>query len=366
MSSATSGSSGVRIVGSPAAVTAAAGSGVADLLRPLIPRALLDGAGWDRLLAALTALPDAGLGSFFGCEFRLGEETPAADLGVVVWPRSALARHYIRRGEDAPPRSPAAALGGYLRRIGQAGSALRAGIAGMMLEYDLVAPPAGAEPGIFLKPPPAAAAASNDHLQRATVAALTGAVGWTDAGPEQRAAARALAALPPRARVAQIGAMPSRRPRAVRLVLEDIGRGELAGLLERWGRRAALGPAAEVLSHFDEVLPRFRLAVDVTAAGLLPRLGVELYHAGSWGDGPDGWLRTGRRDWRPAVERLAQRGWCLPAKARGLLEWCAFDRMFDRRGVFLVYKGINHVKLSLTAAGVDAKAYAGMTFHFQA
>ena len=373
MSSATSGSSGVRIVGSPAAVTAAAESGVADLLRPLIPRALLDGAGWDRLLAAITALPDTGLGSFFGCEFRLGEATPAADLGVVVWPRSALARHYIRRGEGAPPRSPAAALGGYLSRLGQAGSALRSGIAGMMLEYDLVAPPAGAEPagpqaepGIFLKPPPAAAAASNDHPAAAAVAALTGAVGWTDAGREQRAAAQALAALPPRARVAQIGAMPSRRPRAVRLVLEDIERGELAGLLERWGRRAALGPAAEALSHFEEVLPRFRLAVDVTAAGLLPRLGVELYHAGSWGDGPDGWLRTGRRDWRPALERLTQRGWCLPAKAQGLLEWCAFDRMFDRRGVFLVYKGINHVKLSLTAAGVDAKAYAGMTFHFQA
>ena len=374
MSSATSGSSGVRTVGSPAAagIAAARGSsgggdsgGVAELLRPLIPRALLDGAGWDRLLAALTALPDAGLGGFFGCEFRLGEETPACDLGVGVLPDSALARRYVRRGEAAPPRSPPAALGRYLARIGQAGSAVRAGIDGIMLEYDLVAPPAGSEPGVFLRLPPASGAEPNGRPLRAAVAALTGAVGWTDAGQEQRAVARALAALPPPARVAQVGAMPSRTPRAVRLVLQEIGRGELAGVLERWGRRAAAGPAAEVLSGFEELLPRFRLAVDVTAAGLLPRIGVELYHAGSWADGPDGWQRTGRRDWRPVLERLARRGWCLPAKAQGLLDWCAFDRMFDRRGVFLVYKGINHVKLTLTAAGVDAKAYAGMTFHFQ-
>ena len=75
----------------------------------------------------------------------------------------------------------------------------------------------------------------------------------------------------------------------------------------------------------------------------------------------DSWLTTGRSDWRPIVERLARRGWCLAAKARGLLEWCALDRMYDRRGVFLVYKGINHVKLTVTDAGVAAKAYAGVT-----
>ena len=342
--------------------TSAAGSGgVAELLRPLIPRALLDGPGWDRFLAATTALPDAGLGTFFGCEFRLGEEPPAADLGVVVRPGSALARHYVRRGEAAPPGSPAAALGRLFARLGQADPALRAAVAGTMLEYDLAAPPGAPEPGVFLKLPPAASE-PHGRPQRVPIAALAGAVGRTEAGAEQRAAARALAALPPQARVVQIGAMPSRQPRAVRLVIQELGRGELAGVLERWGRRETIGPAAEVLSHFEEVLPRFRLAVDVTAAGLLPRIGVELYPAGSWRDSPDSWLTTGRSDWRPVAERLAQRGWCLPAKAQGLLDWCAFDRRYDRRGVFLIYKGINHVKLTLTAAGIDAKAYAGITF----
>ena len=347
---------------------AAAGSGVAELLRPLIPRALLDGAGWDRLLAAVAELPEAGLGMPLGCEFRLGEETPAADLFVVVRPDTPQARHYIGRGKAAPPGSPAAALGRFLARLGPTtGSALRAGVAGTMLEYDLVPPagpqaePAGWEPGVFLKLPPAPASAPQATRSALPIAALMSAVGWTGTGAEQRAAARALGALPPRARVAHVGALPSRAPRAVRLVVQEIARDELAGLLERLGRREAIDPAAEVLSHFEEVLPLFRLAVDVAAAGVLPRLGVELYHAGSWSDPLDGWLRTGRSDWRPVTKLLARRGWCLPAKGAGLVEWCALDKMFDRRGVFVVYKGINHVKLTFTDAGVDAKAYAGMT-----
>ena len=347
----------------------AAGSGVvAELLRPLIPRALLDGAGWDRLLAVVAELPDAGLGRPLGCEFRLGEENPAADLFVVVRPGSPPARHYVRNGQAAPRGSAAAALGRFLARLVSTGSALRAGIAGTMLEYDLVAPPAGAqaeparsEPGVFLQLPPAPAAALREHPQRLPIAALMSAVGWNDAGELQRAVARALAALPPRAWVAHVGALPGRTPRAVRLVIQELGRGEFAGVLERWGRREAIGPAAEVLSHCEDLLPRFRLAVDVAAAGVLPRLGFELYRAGSWSDALDSWLSTGRDDWAPVAELLARRGWCLPAKAQALPEWCALDKMFDPRGVFVVYKGINHVKLTLTDAGVAAKAYAGMT-----
>ena len=341
---------------------AAAGGGVmAKLLRPLIPRALLDGAGWDRLLAVVAELPDAGLGRPLGCEFRLGEENPAADLFVVVRPGSPPARHYVRRGAAAPRGSAAAALGRFLTRLAPADSALRADVAGTMLEYDLVAPPADSAPGVFLKLPPAPAAAARDRPQRLPIAALTSAVGWTAAGALERAVARALAALPPRAWVAHVGALPGRTPRAVRLVIQELGRGELAGVLQRLGRREAVGPAAEVLSDCEGVLPRFRLAVDVAAAGVLPRLGMELYCAGSWSDALDSWLSTGRDDWAPVTELLARRGWCLPAKARGLREWCALDKMFDPRGVFVVYKGINHVKLTFTDAGVDAKAYAGMT-----
>ncbi len=332
-------------------------------LRPLIPRSLLDGLGWDRLTACAAELPDAGSSAFLGCEFRLGEETPAADLFVVVRSGSPLARHFIRRGEAARPGSAAAALSRYLARIGQADSELHACIAGTMLEYDLAEAPADPrpDPGVFLKIRRTEESGPHDRPQPLPIAALAGAVGWTDEDEALRWVARALAALPPDARVAHVGALPSRTPRAVRLVVQEIGRDEVAGVLERLGRSAAVRPATELLADLGDVLPRFRLSVDVADSGLLPRIGLELYHAGSWGDDAmDSWLTTGRSAWRPVVERLALRGWCLAAKAQGLLQWCALDRMYDRRGVFLVYKGVNHVKLTVTDAGVAAKAYAGL------
>ena len=120
---------------------------------------------------------------------------------------------------------------------------------------------------------------------------------------------------------------------------------------ERLDRHGSVRAVTEVLADLGEVLPRVWLSVDVAAEGLLPRLGLELHRAGEWGNEPDRWLTTGRSDWRPVVERLVHRGWCLAAKAQGLMEWCALDKMYDRRGVFLVYKGLNHVKLTVTDAG---------------
>ena len=338
-------------------------------LRPLIPCALLDGPGWDRLTACAAELPDAGSAAFLGCEFRLGEEAPAADLFVVVRRGSPIARHFILRGEATRPGSPAAALARYLARSEQADSELHGCIAGTMLEYDLAETPADRrpEPGVFLKVRLADEPEPQDRPQPLPLAALADAVGWTGDGDVRRGVARVLAALPPAARVAHVGALPSRTPRAVRLVIQGIGHDEIAGVLERLGRRAAVRPATEVLAGLGDCCPLFRLSVDVAAAGLLPRIGLELYPPGKEGDVAwddksfDSWLTTGRSDWRPIVERLARRGWCLAAKARGLLEWCALDRMYDRRGVFLVYKGLNHVKLTVTDAGVDAKAYAGVT-----
>ena len=334
-------------------------------LRPLIPRALLDGPGWDRLTACAAELPDAGSAAFLGCEFRLGEDAPAADLFVVVRSGSPLARHFIRRGEAARPGSAAAALARYLVRMGHADSHLHACIAGTMLEYDLAETTTGPrpDPGVFLKVRRTEESEPHDRPRPLPLMALADAVGWTDDREvRQWVVRRVLTALPPGARVAHVGALPSRTPRAVRLVIQGIGRGEVAGVLERLGRRASVPPATELLADLGDVLPRFRLSVDVAAAGLLPRVGLELYHAGSWDDdGMDSWLTTGRSDWRPVVERLALRGWCLAEKAQGLLQWCALDKMYDRRGVFLVYKGVNHVKLTVTDAGVAAKAYAGVT-----
>ena len=146
------------------------------------------------------------------------------------------------------------------------------------------------------------------------------------------------------------------------VAVPDVGSASPIGCEFRLGEQTPAADLFVVSVRGARLRGTISAGVDVTPAGLLPRLGLELYHAGSWRNSRDGWLRTGRADWSPVVERLALRGWCLGAKAQGLLEWCALDKMYDRRGVFHVYKGINHVKLTITDAGVGAKAYAGMTY----
>ena len=124
-----------------------------------------------------------------------------------------------------------------------------------------------------------------------------------------RSVARVLAALPPGGRVAHVGAFPNRAPRAVRLVVQGVGYDEIAGGAgavgpPRVGPRGDGGPGRPR----GGVAPGVWLSVDVAAAGLLPRLGLELHRAGEWGNEPDRWLTTGRSDWRPVVERLVHRG----------------------------------------------------------
>ena len=159
---------------------------------------------------------------------------------------------------------------------------------------------------MFLKVRLAEEPGRHDHPQPLPIAALAGAVGWTDDGEVRRSVARMLAALPPGGRVAHVGALPGRAPRAVRLVVQGIGHDEIAGVLERLGWRGSICAVTEILTDLGEVLPRFRLAVDVAAArGCCPGsawIGLELYHAGEWGNEPDSWLvtrdgATGARSW---------------------------------------------------------------------
>lgn len=333
-------------------------------IRKLIPRALIDGPGWNRLLQRVGELPGESEVSRCGFEFRLGEAPAVADFFVVVVPGQALAEHYVRQAEAAPPGSPTAALGRYLVQLGEPAAAPR-WIAGTMLEYDIAAAEEeDSAPGVFLRVRRARECRGAQRWSpRELTATVARAVGWEQDQGEQQAVERVCAALPPGGEVVHIGALPGRSPRAVRLVLHGIGHAQLTHLLERLEWAGSIRTPQAVLAGLRKLLPRFWLAVDVSATGVLPRLGLELYHAGQGERELDGWWTTGRGDWRPVLEWLVEHGWCLPAKAQGLLRWCALDRIYDRRAVYLVYKGINHVKVTLEEGGiVHAKAYAGTAF----
>ena len=83
-------------------------------VRGLIPRSLIDGPAWARLLDRTGDLPAWRPGTYFGFEFRLGDPTPAADFFVRMLLGGPFLQEYIRRGEAAEPGSAEASLAGFL------------------------------------------------------------------------------------------------------------------------------------------------------------------------------------------------------------------------------------------------------------
>ena len=329
-------------------------------LRYLIPRSLLDSPAWDRLLDRTADLPVEGA-RFFGFEFRLGDPVPAADFIVRVQPRSSLAEHYIRRGEAAAPSSAEASFARCLTElpVDRAGNLID-----LALEYDIAEVPSGQHPapGVFMKLLPPAGAGDVMWLGTVT-AALADAAGWLGDAGERRAVERVFNALPPGGRICFLGAFPGRGVRAVRIMVDDLEEPDVRSFLQRLDWQGPVNAVPEILADLqDVVFPNdFQLAIDVVAAGVLPRLGLEVKCP--FPEDGAAWTKTTRRDWIPLVTRLAERGWCLPEKAHGLLAYPGQEIFTDRTGGFyLAYKGISHIKLSIGEGDISAKAYTGLSF----
>ena len=316
------------------------------------------------MLERVGSLPGWVVSAGVGFEYRLVGDA-STDLAVGVAPGSPLLEYYIARGRAAGPGSSAMALGWFFAGATDRGTTPGCPCSdwfdGAMLEYDVAgaAPEQSTDPGLFIRlvhdrpdwpslPTPGVLAAT-----------LAEAVGWTEYDDEVRAVERAFAALPPGGRVGQIGAMPGRELRAIRLIVDGVGAAAVADCLGRLGWPGQAGKAMAVVDEMGDVASVFRLSLDVSADGLSPRLGLEFYPPGEEKD-VDHWLTTGRSAWRPIIERLVARQWCQPEKARGLLDFTGLDKLFDERGVLLLYRGINHIKVTIEADDLSAKAYAGL------
>ena len=327
-------------------------------LRPLFPAALAPADAWDRLLAGCGALP-ALVAGYMGFEFRLGEADAGADLCAALHPDGPLAAHLAGKGRTAAPGSPDAALGAFVSAFTaqEAPWARQARL--VLLEYDVARGPlrpAGTTlPGIFLtlRPRPRGAAAD---LARVLAAGFPAAAGLRPLAAERRVVERILAVLPPAARMLNAGVFPVRRPRALRLVVTGLDASGALGLLKALAWPGPLAEVAALLSGVGGVCTRCGLALDVTAAGLGPRVGVELSVGAAGAD----WTTTTRRDWEPLVDSLGALGLLSASRADGLLAWPGRQRVFTASGGRIACQGVNHVKVSFGAAAPAAKAYAGL------
>ena len=358
---------------------------VLEELRTLFPPALLDGAGWERLLEHARSFPAAAAYAF-GVDFPLDAPVPAIDISYTVHPGSPVAAHYIRCGRGEDPDSPATRLAACLveqeRGVSAAGAASPARWADrIVVTFDLVEPSPHPDPGptVYLhvrrregeEEPDLldamAAAAEPDQRAPAAVvpdqraaaaeAAATAAaiVGWPADRQEQAAVERVFHALPPGAWMVFVGAMPG-RDRSIRLVVGGVPPPEVPAFLERiaWPG-SAQAVAALLVEIRDLPFEIMNLQLDVTARGPRAVFGVEL----GLGAVPCA-LTTGPEDWRELVERLVAKGRALPAKAQALLSWLGQERVFTNSGFLFIWKGLNHVKLTIRGEAVRTKAYPGM------
>ena len=328
-------------------------------LRSLFPPALVDGSGWERVLALAHRLPIHVTDNRFGFEFDLCNPDPAADFCVVPAPGARLAEFYVRRGELAPPESAEAALGAFLAEQAKDPQALLAGgEGGVILEYDLagISSDQPASPGIFIVPRDVRDESCKEKLFGAPeplAAALWAVSGRAPDADVQQQMLRVYRALPPIGAVSQAGILPGRTQRAVRLIIQTHSAKDAAALLARIQWPGSLADAGDICGSMEGLTrPGVALSVDITASGVSPRLGLEFFRPVDWHD-------LDRTGWGRLIDRLTDRGWCLPEKAHGLKAWPLVEQVFDRAGVYRVRQSINHVKVIVDRGITAAKAYAG-------
>ena len=327
---------------SPQGVAAPSFGAVLRMVRSVLPGALIDDHGWTRLAARAGDLPVAAADAMFMFECRLDDDEASADLLLSVPPAERFADAVVRAGAAAGPRS---ALLAELRRPR---SPFAQVIDLVALEYDVTGVADARAPGVFLR----STAESGYANPRVLTAAIALAAGWNEEPSERNAVARVLAALPPGAAVRWAGAFPERTGRAVRLLVRALG-DRMAAFLARIGwtgdtaaidRIRAPMRAAGVDNHV--------LALDVAAGRVSPGLGLELSRPG----------RTAGA-WRPALQVMARRGWCLPEQAAALDRAIRSERLFSPAGVSELHCGINHVKVAVRdrrgERGGSAKGYVG-------
>jgi hypothetical protein len=331
---------------------AAAFGAILDALSRVISPTLIDAAGWLRLRAAVGGLPvDPGIG--FGFELRLGDPAAGSDFYLAVPRRSRLAEYYVRRGErDA--HSAVVHLGAHLAAIDTAAPWAE----DIGVEFDATSGSRAGPPGLFVRVRPELANddATGSPSARTVAEWVAGAAGWTLSDKEKGALDETCGALVAAgAAVDCVGAMPGRADRALRVVSRTLPPAAVLPVLERLRWRGPAGEIATFLSTTEGLFRALRLALAVTAAGIAPRVGFELFQ------GEPGTLRyAGAGSWGPFLARLCEAGMCRPDKADALLAWPGREFVFRGGDTFGVLTGLHHVKVSFDSepgATVEAKAY---------
>lgn len=326
---------------------------VLRLLRPRIPSALLDGDGWRRVLLCANALPADAVRDGLAFESRLGSPEPAADLGLLAAPGSALCRHFIARAGVADIDAVDIALGALFSEAQRGDSEVSAHVGPVSLEFDVTRDdPPCAVPGVFVSPPEFNGIPATGYTCRERLVAALAAAGCPPHIRNSEAVEKVMAKLPPGGGVTHGGFFPAREPPTLRLNVALAPGGDPAAFLDDAGWPGAPAPALRLLADFRDLTPDFRLCFDVQGGRLTPRLGLEMSRFTK----PEGLVHD-EAMWRDFIGRLVDGGWCLPEKAAGLRAWPGRSMFWGRAGPLFAYRLFHHFKFDLTDGKTTARAY---------
>ena len=327
--------------------------------RSLFPPALIDDFGWKRVEALTMLLPAYTADSRFGFEFDLANPKPAADFCALVPPGSSVAAFFEGHTEEASCRLAGPGFGNFLAQQRKDPQSLLARTgATIILEYDLAGSPPGQHgpPGVFItnrNAPDGPSVRIHDEPVN-LVAALESAAGWHRDAVDWGQIERVWAAVGSSGLVKHAAVMPSRAPRAIRLIIQGVGPGDIAVMLERlqWSGDPLL--AASALADLAGLVnPQPGISIDVAAQSVSPRLGLELFR-------PVEGHRTDPAGWRTLADRLVENEWCLPDKADGLADWPGIEMVFGENGLYKVVQTISHIKLVIDQGTVGVKGYGAV------
>ena len=327
---------------------------VLEIIRPWISKALIDGQGWERMLALGRGLPADVANYWCAFEFRLQDPSPEADLSISIWSHGLVARHYVNRGKAADANAADVAFAELLQESERDGSFLSRVIGGVILEYDLAAESSPRLPGIFLAPDELWDHGYRGHTNPGLLTAVLAAATARPECDEQRRAVETLfRALPASASIPYAGVFPGRGSDAIRLLIAGIEPAGLPSLLERANWPGSPGAVAAAVSEYCDLTPCITVALDVGRNGISARLGLEMFQSPKptrrREDSPEVWLQL--------IGRLVKRDLCLPEKAAGLQDAADLALISDPASGLRTWRGINHIKIALHGDQVEAKAY---------
>lgn len=328
--------------------------------RRLSPR-LIGEAEWRRAWERVRKLPVTLAAFPFGFELPLLEPRPVADLGLSLLGDSLSEKFYTSEARRADADQSTRAIARLLDSTRPGDSTLRR-IVGrkMMFEYDVPRTPEepAPAPGVFLYPGEGVLTGGGSEAPRRdlriVVDSLVAALGWEPDPSERREAERIYAALEPGAAIRGAGAFLSRR-RAIRLAVTGFRTSsELRAFLERAGWAGNRDLVVSIASRMQrrEAFGTLGVHLDATAGGPGRTLGLSFFP--SQGE----WVKD-IEPWKALLDGLGEDGLGIPEKLSALEETsCGLEPLFGKAGMYVLIRGIHHVKVTLTAERVaQVKAY---------